>query len=268
MNDIAVFTFASAELRTTVVDGEPWFVAADVCRILGLGNTTMALRALDDDEKGLNPIETPGGMQQLNTVSESGLYALVVRSDKPNAKPFRKWVTSEVLPAIRKTGRYDVAPVSDSAVALPDRRALAQMVIDAEDRADAALALAAQRESELEIAAPKAESWDTLAAADGDFSVGDAAKVLSRDPQIKVGQQRLFTYLGEIGWLFRGRGDRRWRVAQSQVETGRLSEIPSSHFHPRTGELVLDPPQVRVTAKGLHELHRRLSGAKPLQITS
>jgi prophage antirepressor-like protein len=103
------FEFDSAELRTIAVNDEPWFVAADACRILGLKNTTMALKALDDDEKGLNQIETPGGLQKMAIVSESGLYALIVRSDKENAKPFRKWVTSEVIPAIRKTGRYEIA---------------------------------------------------------------------------------------------------------------------------------------------------------------
>ena len=109
MTSITAFEFDSSELRTTAVNGKPLFVAADVCRILGIKNTTMALKALDPDEKGLNPIETPGGVQNLATVTESGLYALIVRSDKPNAKPFRKWVTSEVLPAIRETGRYELA---------------------------------------------------------------------------------------------------------------------------------------------------------------
>lgn len=118
-------------------------------------------------------------------------------------------------------------------------------------------------EQQLAVVVPKAESWDTLAAADGDFAVGDAAKILARDPSISLGQQRLFTVLRDLGWVYRG-GDTRWRVKQAQIETGRLSEIPSSHYHPRTGELVLDPPQVRITAKGLHELHRRLGGSAPL----
>jgi DNA-damage-inducible protein D len=120
--------------------------------------------------------------------------------------------------------------------------------------------------AELETAAPKARSWDVLASGAGDYSVADAAKVLSRDPAIKLGQGRLFTLLGQYGWAYRQRGDDRWRPYQSAVETGRLSELPASHYHPRTAELVIDPPQVRVTPKGLHELHRRLGGTQPLTI--
>jgi DNA-damage-inducible protein D len=118
----------------------------------------------------------------------------------------------------------------------------------------------------LEVAAPKARSWDVLATGAGDYSVADAAKVLSRDPAIKLGQGRLFTLLGEYGWAYRQRADQRWRPYQSAVDTGRLSELPASHYHPRTAELVIDPPQVRVTVKGLHELHRRLGGTQPLTI--
>jgi anti-repressor protein len=104
-----VFEFDSRELRTTLIGEDPWFVAADICKALGLSNPTMALRGLDEDEKGLSPIETPGGTQNMAVVNESGMYALIVRSDKPNAKPFRRWVTGDVLPALRRTGRYDVA---------------------------------------------------------------------------------------------------------------------------------------------------------------
>lgn len=117
------------------------------------------------------------------------------------------------------------------------------------------------RVAELE---PAANSWKTLASADGDFSVADAAKILSRDPAIKLGQGRLFTLLREWRWTYRQRSDGRWRAMQEAIDTGRLSEIPSSHYHPRTGELVLDAPQLRVTFKGIHELHRHLGGTRPL----
>lgn len=113
---------------------------------------------------------------------------------------------------------------------------------------------------------PRAHSWDVLAAADGDLAVADAAKLLSRDPSIQLGEQRLFTILGENGWIFRQRSDNRWRIYQSAVDRGWLMPLPQSHYHPRTGRLVSDPPQVRVTLKGLHELHRRLGGSMPLQL--
>jgi prophage antirepressor-like protein len=258
MTDLAVFTFSDIDVRTVVIDDEPWFVAADVCTILDFRMASDALRLLDDDEKGYAVVRTPGGDQRMSIVNESGLYALIFRSRTDGAKTFRKWVTDEVIPAIRKTGRYE-APVAP--VALPDRRALALMVIEAEDRADRA-------EAELATVAPKAQAWDHLASAIGDYAVADAAKMLSRHPLIKVGQQRLFTLLGRMGWAYRRQLDNRWTVYQSAVECGWLTELASSHYHPRTGELVLDAPQVRVTAKGLGELHHRLSGGVQTAIAS
>lgn len=93
-------------MRSITLDGEPWFVAADVCRALGLNNTAMALERLDEDEKGVSSIHTLGGEQQMTIVSESGLYSLILGSRKPEAKRFKRWVTGEVLPSIRKTGAY------------------------------------------------------------------------------------------------------------------------------------------------------------------
>ena len=105
-----VFTFnpANAPIRVQVINQEPWFVAKDVCDALTLENSRKATASLDDDEKGVSPIVTPSGTQQMTIVNESGLYNLIFQSRKPEAKAFRKWVTSEVLPAIRKTGRYEL----------------------------------------------------------------------------------------------------------------------------------------------------------------
>ena len=111
MNTIpSVFNFNSAAVRTVVIDNEPWFSAADVCAVLGMKNHREATRHLDDDEKGVISNDTPGGAQQISIINESGLYSLVLRSRKPEAKPFIKWVTKEVLPAIRKTGQYIAQP--------------------------------------------------------------------------------------------------------------------------------------------------------------
>jgi prophage antirepressor-like protein len=119
---VVPFQFESATIRTVTLNGDPWFVAKDVCEVLGFDNPRQALSThLDDDEKGVQNLDTPGGRQQVNIISESGLYTLIVRSNKPQAKPFRKWVTAEVLPAIRKTGAYTLpsaAPAADSAAAL------------------------------------------------------------------------------------------------------------------------------------------------------
>ena len=90
--------------RSKTLEGEPWFVAADVCRALGLGNSSMAVSKLDEDEKGISLIDTLGGEQKLGIVNEPGLYALVLSSRKPEAKAFKRWITHEVIPSIRKTG--------------------------------------------------------------------------------------------------------------------------------------------------------------------
>lgn len=100
------FPFDSHTVRAVLRDGDPWFVAADVCAALTIGNNRDALARLDDDEKGVGSIDTPSGAQQMGIINESGLYSLILGSRKPEAKRFKKWVTSVVLPAIRKTGQY------------------------------------------------------------------------------------------------------------------------------------------------------------------
>lgn len=115
MNDVAVFAFNSAAVRALLIDGEPWFVAGDLASILGYREAEKMTRMLDDDEKGAHIVGTLGGNQQVSVVTESGLYACVLKSRRPEAKTFRKWVTSEVLPAIRKTGSYQ-APGAEPAI--------------------------------------------------------------------------------------------------------------------------------------------------------
>lgn len=103
---LQTFDFQSKQVRTLTIDNQPWFVAADVCLALGLGDTFKAVERLDADEKGTNSVRTLGGEQQMTTVNESGLYSLILTSRKPEAKQFKRWVTREVLPAIRQTGGY------------------------------------------------------------------------------------------------------------------------------------------------------------------
>lgn len=107
MNDIQVFDFEDNAVRVVDIDGEPWFVAADVCRVLGLSNPSMAVDGLDDDEQSKYCLGSGGSDRVI--INESGLYNLIFRSRKPEAKKFRKWVTAEVLPSIRKTGAYIAA---------------------------------------------------------------------------------------------------------------------------------------------------------------
>ncbi|HUN42612.1 MAG TPA: Bro-N domain-containing protein [Acetobacteraceae bacterium] len=109
---IIEFQFQDARVRTVAKDGETWFVAADVCEVLEHTNSRKAVGRLEDDEKGVTTVYTPGGNQEMTIVSESGLYALVFTSRKPEARAFRRWVTGEVLPAIRKSGRYERRPAA------------------------------------------------------------------------------------------------------------------------------------------------------------
>ena len=105
---VASFSFENFPIRAINRNGEIWFVAADVGTVLELTNVRASVALLDDDEKGVNTIDTPSGKQEMSIINESGLYTLILRSRKSEAKRFRKWVTSEVLPAIRKTGTYSL----------------------------------------------------------------------------------------------------------------------------------------------------------------
>ncbi len=106
MNELKIFNYEGTAVRTIEQNGEVWWVLADVCRVLTIENARNVAARLDDDEKGVRQMDTPGGPQQMTTISESGLYKVAFRSDKPEAKKFTRWVTHEVLPAIRKTGAY------------------------------------------------------------------------------------------------------------------------------------------------------------------
>lgn len=238
---LSVFSYIGQDLRTVIVSGDPWFVVADVARLLDLGNVHSSIAGLDDDEKGIHTVETLGGRQNMATVSEAGLYSLIMRSRKDEAKQFKRWVTHVVLPEIRQTGTYsptrELDPTSIEGVAL---------ILEA-----AQTALAKVKELE-----PRAEAWDAIASAEGDYSVGDAAKILAR-AGVPTGPQRLFNQLADIKWTYRGEGGS-WRAYADRVEKGYLVHKPSFHYHPATGERVVDPPQVRVTLKGIDRLRQRL----------
>ena len=160
MNELKVFTNEEfGQVRTVVKNNEPWFVAADVCRALEIGNTAMALSRLDDDEKGINSTDTLGGKQEMAIVNEPGLYSLVLGSRKPEAKEFKRWITHEVIPSIRKHGMY----ATDELLADPDFAIRVFEELKAEREAKKALeaqnAIQTQRIAELE---PKATYYDEV----------------------------------------------------------------------------------------------------------
>ena len=145
-------------VRVIMRDGAPWFIAADACKILGVDRTS--LERLDDDEKGVDSIHTPGGDQRATILSEPGLYSLILGSRKPEAKAFKRWVTHEVIPAIRRTGSYSATPRNyrDAVAALLE-------TLDAKEKA----------EKELGEAQPAIEFHARIAKADGEFGITEAA---------------------------------------------------------------------------------------------
>lgn len=246
MTDLERFNFQELPFRVAMIDGEPWFVAVDVCNALDIDNATQALTRLDEDERTL--ISNEG--RQVNAVNEAGLYSIILGSRKPEARAFKRWVTHEVLPTIRKTGSYQ-APTGTNLLALA--------VIEAQQMLEAS----ARQVAEL---TPRAEAWDELASATGDYEVADAAKMLAR-AGVETGRQRLFGQLRDLGWVYRAPSGK-WKARQSAVDAGYLTEKPQSHHHPRTGELVLDPPQVRVTVRGLERLRVRLGRVVAMEAAS
>lgn len=174
------------ELRVVKTSNEDlWFVANDVIKILGLDRT--ALRKLDEDEKGVDSIHTPGGNQPMNVISEAGFYKLVLRSRKPEAKAFQRWVTHEVLPAIRQDGGYMVPRDETPEQTMARAVLIAQQTIERQKA----------RIAELE---PKALFADAVAASDGTCLIGELAKML-RQNGVQIGQNRLFERLRDEGYL-------------------------------------------------------------------
>lgn len=113
MQNLISLEYQGNPVRCIQKDGAPWWVLSDVCKVLDLSNSRMTARQLDDDEKGVSQIYTPGGNQKVTVINESGLYNVLLRSDKPEAKPFKRWVTHEVLPQIRTTGKYEAKPETE-----------------------------------------------------------------------------------------------------------------------------------------------------------
>lgn len=130
MKDLQVFNYNEKQVRTVQMSGETMFVLKDVCDVLGISKYRDVVERLDEDERALVKVDTLGGVQNMIAVNESGLYNVILRSDKPEAKPFRKWVTSEVLPSIRKTGTYNTAMLSPAEQLL----AQAQLMVEQERR--------------------------------------------------------------------------------------------------------------------------------------
>ena len=254
--NLVPFDYGDITVRVVVIDGEPWFVLVDLCKVLDIRNARAVTVRLADEQKGVSQIDTLGGPQSMTIVSEAGMYEVVFRSDKPEAVTFRRWVTGTLLPEVRRTGSFNAQP------ALPESR---------EERFALALVEAGQMitdrdETIKELTAP-ARSWQLLADANGDFSVAEAAKILSRDPSITTGRDRLFDFMADQKWIFWSKNARGgWEAYQTAVNTGRLVEKPARPFlNSKTGAYELPAPTIRVTAKGIGKLHELMGGSEPIR---
>lgn len=232
------FVFADQTIRVEMINGEPWFVAKDVCDILGIKNSRHALILLDADEKGVILTDTPGGKQGMATVNESGLYSLIMNSRKPEAKAFRKWVTSEVLPAIRKDGGYMIAKPEET----PEELALRAITV--------LQATVERQKAMLAVATPKAAALDILAEKAGSYCITDAAKLLQIRPS------ELFDYLQSHGWIYRRMSSNEYIGYQRHLVNGDL-EHKVTTITTNFGEK--SRYQVRVKHKGLTVLARLLN---------
>lgn len=196
-NEIQRFEFKGASLRALTDEaGEPWFVAKDVCDVLELSNVGQALARLDDDEKSSITLNdgTPGNPNKA-IVSESGLYALVLASRKPEAHEFKRWVTHEVLPQIRKTGGYiPTTDVDDDMTILAKAVMIGQRTMEEQKRR------IAEQSEHIKVLEPKARFADAVAASDGTCLIGELAKML-RQNGLDIGQNRLFEILRQDGYL-------------------------------------------------------------------
>lgn len=196
------------EIRTVVIDGEPWFVAVDVCRALEIVNSRDALTRIDEDEKGVVLTDTPGGKQEVTTVNEPGLYSLVLGSRKPEAKVFKRWITHEVIPSIRKNGGYIAGQETMSDVELIARALIvAQNVIEEKNRQISGLT------EENLLMKPKAEYFDDLVDRNLLTNFRDTAK------EFHIGQKRFIAFLTDNGYAYR---DAKGRILphQKHVDAG------------------------------------------------
>lgn len=224
MNELQkVFNYNGSPVRTVMVDGEPWFVAKDVCAILELGNPRSTLALLDDDEKGVHNVDTLGGSQQVTIINEPGLYSLVLRSRKPEAKQFKRWVTHEVLPSIRKTGGYSTFKIPQTFAE--------------------ALQLAADQAKALEAARPAVEFVERYVDNDGLKTLREIAKIL------EVPERKFIKWLQSKGIIYKHNGvnlpyQRYHKEGYFEVKTG------DSEGYAFT--------QTRFTAKGVEWIHRLL----------
>ncbi|WP_270443046.1 phage antirepressor [Bifidobacterium adolescentis] len=246
-NEIQKFDFKGAPLRTlTDKAGEPWFVAKDVCAILEISNPSDALKRLDDDERSRFNLGRQG---ETNIVNEAGLYVLVLGSRKPEAHEFKRWVTHEVLPSIRKHGGY----MAGQERMTPEQMALASMRWLQSKVDEQAKQLKAQEGKVLFANAVETARTSIL--------VGDFAKILKSNG-IDIGPRRLFAWLREHGWLIKAKGSS-WNMPTQKAMDLHLFEIKETTISHSDGHTTINKTP-KMTGKG-QTYFARLFLSKPTQ---
>ena len=235
MNELQVFRNQEfGSVRTLTVNDEPWFVGKDVAIALGFKTPRDAIRThVFEEDKGVDSIVTPGGKQQMTIINESGLYALVFGSRLPTAINFKRWVTSEVLPTLRKTGQYQVKELSGSEL-------MAKALIEAQS-------VLAAKDKQIEEMKPKALFADAVATSHTSILVGELAKILKQNG-IDMGQKRLFAWLRENGFLIKRKGTDYNMPTQKAMDLG-LFEIKEGSYVNGSG-VNITTKTPKVTGKG------------------
>lgn len=219
MNELTVFNHEEfGTIRTTVINEEPWFVGKDVAVVLGYKDTVNALKAhVDADDKGGCQIATPSGNQNMTVINESGLYSLVLSSKLPGAKKFKRWVTSEVLPSIRKHGAYMTAETIEKVLLNPDT--IIKLATDLKEEQQKRKLL----EAKVEEDKPKVLFAEAVSTAKTSILVGELAKLLKQNG-VDIGQNRLFQWMRQNGYLVRRQGNDFNMPTQKSMDMG-LFEI-------------------------------------------
>ena len=255
-NEIRKSDFRGAALRTLTDEaGEPWFVAKDVCDILGTDTRDLHKILESDEITNVDSIHIAqnGGKAPL-IISEPGLYRLVMKSRKPEAKEFQRWVTHEVLPQIRKTGGYIPTDAGDD-----DMTILAKAVMIGQRTMEAQKRRIQAQQTRIDELQPKASMWDNFVDIPDVLSVGNSAKLLSNLGR-PIGRKTLFSWLEHNGWVFRENGH--WSARQNRIDAGHLVMIPpKTHGIHRDGTTFSFAPTVKITRKGLGLIARRMSEA-------
>lgn len=239
MNELQIFNNEEfGEIRTVVANNETMFCLPDVCKALELSNSRVVSARLDDDERCKLDLPRQG---ETWFITESGLYAVILRSDKPNAKKFRKWVTSEVLPSIRKNGGYIAGQET-----LSDDELLSKALLVAHNKIAERDKIIEQKQARIEQMKPKAIFADAVATSRTSILIGDLAKLICQNGY-QIGQKRLFEWLRNNGYLCKS-GSSRNMPMQRYVEQG-LFEVKESNVQNPDGSVRITRT-TKVSGKG------------------